>query len=124
MLSQHGVRAVLVVDDAGAFVGVLSDSEMLRFLLPPYVGQSWTLARVLDEAAADVLFRRLDGRTVGDLIPADREVAPVVLADHSLVEVASVMVLARVPVVGVSEEGRLIGGITIEDLLSHLLRRR
>lgn len=124
VLARHDVRAALVVQDGGAFVGVLSDSELLRALLPPYVDQASILARVLEESAADVLFERLEGRTVAELMPEDREVEPAVQGEDTLVEVASVMVRARASAVGVLEDGRLIGGITIDDLLSHLLTRR
>jgi CBS domain-containing protein len=77
---------------------------------------------VLDEAASDALYRRLEGRTVADLVPSDREEAPLVEGGDTLVEVAAIMVRARASLVGVVDEGRLIGGISIDDLVSHLLR--
>ena len=124
VLARHEIRAVLVVDERERFVGVLSDSELLRGLLPPYVGEASLLAHVLEEGAAEILYRRLEGRLVAGLMPHDRDVVPVVDADDTLVEVASVMVRARASAVGVMDGGRLIGGITIDDLLSHLLSRR
>jgi predicted transcriptional regulator len=102
----------------------LSDSELLRYLLPPYVDAASSLAHVLEESAADVLFRRLEGRVVSDLVPREREHDPVVEGEDTLVEVASVMVRAHASLVGVLEDERLIGGISIDDLLSHLLTRR
>lgn len=124
ILARQDVRGVLIVDASGGFVDVLSDSELLRDLLPPYVDVASTLAHVLEESAADALFRRLDGRTVGDLLRYDREVEPVVHAEDTLIEVASVMVRAHASLVGVLEDGVLAGGISIDDLLSHLLTRR
>lgn len=124
VLARHDVRGVLVVDAAGSFVDVLSDSELLRYLLPPYVDAASSLAHVLEESAADVLFRRLEDRVVADLIPGEREHDPVVQGDDTLIEVASVMVRAHASLVGVLDEGVLIGGISIDDLLSHLLTRR
>jgi CBS domain-containing protein len=124
ILSRHDVRGILVVDASGGFVDVLSDSELLRDLLPPYVDVASVLAHVLEESAADALFRRLEGRTVGDLLRSEREVAPVVDAGDTLVEVASVMVRAHASLVGVLDGGVLVGGISIDDLLSHLLARR
>lgn len=123
-LSRHDVRAVLVVSDDGSFAGVISDSELLRALLPPFVDESEALARVFEEAASESLFRRLEGRTVADLMPAERDEHPVVDAEDTLIEVASTMVRARASLVGVLEGGRLAGGISIDDLLTHLLRRR
>jgi CBS domain-containing protein len=37
ILSRHDVRAILVVDASDEFAGVISDSELLRRLLPPYL---------------------------------------------------------------------------------------
>lgn len=124
VLARHDVRSVLVVDDQGSLVGILSDSELLRGLLPSYVDQSSLLAHVLEEGAAEVLYHRLEGRSIADLMPRDRDVVPLVGGDDTLVEVAAVMVRARASAVGVVDDGRLIGGITIDDLLSHLLSRR
>lgn len=124
VLSRHDVRAVLVVDQDGAFVGVLSDSELLRALLPPVVHENQALARVLEERASDEFYRLLEGRAVGDLMPAEREASPVVEGDDTLVEVASAIVRSHASLVGVIDEGHLIGGISIDDLISYLLKRR
>ena len=123
VLARHDVRAVLVVDERGSFVGCLSDSELLRALLPPFVDESEVLARVFEEKASESLFRRLEGRSVGELMPTERDETPVVDVDDTLVEVASTMVRARASLVGVLEGGRLVGGISIDDLLSRLLRQ-
>ncbi|HJS26734.1 MAG TPA: CBS domain-containing protein [Actinomycetota bacterium] len=124
VLARHDVRAVLIVDADDAFVGVLSDSELLRALLPPVVSENEALARVLEEGASEELFHRVEGRTVRDLMPAERDGPPVVHADDTLVEVALTMVRAHASLVGVLEDGRLVGGITIDDLISHLLKAR
>lgn len=57
ILARHDVRAVLVVDSDGGFVDALSDSELLRALLPSYVEDDESLARVLEESASEVLFQ-------------------------------------------------------------------
>jgi CBS domain-containing protein len=124
VLARHDLRAILVVGDAGEFVGILSDSELLRALLPPFIGESQALARVLEEGASEVLFRRIASLTVRDLMPDERDVAPIVDGDDTLVEVADVMVRSRASLVGVMDQGRLVGGISIDDLISHLLKPR
>jgi len=121
LLAQQDVRAILVVNPSGAFAGVISDSDLLRRLLPPYLEDNEALARVLEESASEALSRRLEGRTVADLMPPDRDEVPVVLADDTLVEVAAVMVRARASLVGVLDGGRLIGGISIDALLARLM---
>jgi CBS domain-containing protein len=115
---------VLVLGDAGEFVGVLSDSELLRALLPPFIAESRSLARVLEESASEALYRRVEHLTVRDLMPDERDVPPIVSGDDTLVEVADTMVRSRASLVGVLDDGRLIGGISIDDLISHLLKPR
>jgi CBS domain-containing protein len=123
VLARVETSAALVVDEAGRLIGILSDEDLVRRLLPHYVGEADALARVLEEGSSDELWRRLEALTVRDLLPRHREAEPIVDGDATLVEVASVMVRAEVRVVAVVEEGRLVGGITIDHLLSHLLRR-
>lgn len=123
LLARHDVRAVLVLDAGGGLAGVMSDSDLLRCLLPSYVEEDRALARVLEEGAADALFRRLESKRVGDLLREDLKEPPVVDGDATLVEVAALMVRTRCSLVGVREGGRLVGGIGIDYLLSHLLRR-
>jgi CBS domain-containing protein len=122
ILARRDIRAILVVDEAGAFAGVLSDSELLRGLLPTYVTDNEALARVLEESASDALYRRIGSKTVADLMPTDRDIEPVVQADDTLVEAAAAMVRSRASLLGVIEGDRLIGGISIDDLVSHLLK--
>lgn len=124
LLARRDLRAVLVMGDGGELVGILADTDLLEHLLPRYVEEDAALARVLDERAADAAWRSIAARTTGELLPEPPEEEPVVGADATLVEVADVMRRARVPVVAVREEGRLIGAITIDDLLPHLLGSR
>jgi CBS domain-containing protein len=123
MLARVETSAALVVDEAGELVGILSDEDLLFHLLPGYVGETTSLARVLEEGTAEELWHRLEARTVRDLLPPSRDLAPVVDRDATLIEVASVMMRARVRIVAVVDEGRVVGGITIDHLLSHLVRR-
>lgn len=122
VLSRVDVRAVLVTDADGRLAGVLSDSRLLATLLPDYVEEDVALARVLEEDAVDLLHRRLEGRTVIALLDAHEGPHPQVSADARLLEVAAMMVATGLSLVGVQEDGRLIGGISIDDLLTFLLR--
>jgi CBS domain-containing protein len=121
LLTDVGVRAVLVAEPHGPVAGVVSDRLLLSHMLPSYVTEVEALAGVLDERDVDLCWLRLQGKTATDLLPADQEVAPLVDADDTLIEVASVMVRARVSLVGVIEGGRLIGGITVDSLINQLL---
>lgn len=124
VLVRIETSAALVTDAQERFVGVVSDEDLLRALLPGYIGDAEALARVLEEGTAGQLWHRLETRTLRDLMTHDRLEEPVVEGDATLVEVASVMVRADVRLVAVLEEGRLIGGVTMDHLLSHLIPRR
>ena len=106
---------------------VIPASQALRAVLPRYVLDDAALGRVWDEASADVLMQRLAGKQVADLVAAiDRDRDPdgpdhVVEADATVVELAAVMAAAHLPLVAVVEDGRLLGVVTVDDLLGRLL---
>jgi CBS domain-containing protein len=120
LLRDPEVRGLLVVDSEDKLVGVLTDATLLRFLLPPYVAEAESLAGVLEERAAEALWRRLDGKRALDLLPEDRPIAEVD-PEATLIEVASAMVEADVPLVAVREGDHVVGAITLNELLKHLL---
>lgn len=104
---------------------VIPASQALRAVLPRYVLDDAALGRVWDEASADVLMQRLAGKQVADLVAAidrDRDGPDhVVEADATVVELAAVMAAAHLPLVAVVEDGRLLGVVTVDDLLGRLL---
>ncbi len=123
ILTTAGLPGV-VVRDGTSFV-VIPASQVLRVLLPQYVLDDPSLGRVWDEASADALAVRLEGKRVADLVSAlglsnDRP-EPVVDGDCTLVEVAAVMAAARVPLVAVVEAGHYIGVVTVSHLVGRLL---
>ena len=105
----------------GRLAGVVSERDLLRSLLPSYITQAESLAGVLEEKAADVLWQRLEGKSVADLLPKDGDVLPDVQGEDTLIEVASMMVRAGTSLVAVWEGERLLGGITVSALLDRLL---
>jgi CBS domain-containing protein len=121
LLADPEVRGLLVVDADERLAGVLTDAMLLRFLLPPYVAEAEPLAGVLEEEAADALWRRLEGKRASDLLPEDGAENAEVNSEATLIEVASAMVEADVPMVAVREDDRVVGAITLNSLLKQLL---
>jgi signal-transduction protein with cAMP-binding, CBS, and nucleotidyltransferase domain len=121
VLAQEEVDVVFI-ERQGQLQGVVSDIGLLVRLLPSYIIEDPKLAQVLEEGATDLLWRRLEGHRVEELLPraASGEV-PQVDGDATLMEVAAVMAGARAPMVAVREGSRLIGGITSSALLTRLL---
>jgi CBS domain-containing protein len=122
LLAEEEVDAVFV-ERQGRLQGVVSDIGLLVRLLPGYIIEDPKLAQVMEEGATDLLWRRLEGHRVEELLPraASGEV-PQVDGDATLMEVAAVMAGARAPMVAVRQGDRLIGGITSSALLTRLLR--
>lgn len=121
LLAAESVGVVFLADPAGALDGAVTDTRLLWFLLPAYLHQDPALAGVLEEAAAERLRDRLDGRTAGDLLATAHRDIPEADGDANLVEVAALLCRTRAPVAAVREAGRLLGGITTSALLAHLL---
>ena len=113
---------VVFIEHQGQLQGVVSDIGLLSRLLPSYIIEDPKLAQVVEEGAADLLWRRLEGHTAGELLPRKGGEVPQVDGDATLMQVAAVMAGARAPMVAVREGGRLVGGITSSALLTSLLR--
>ncbi|GLZ05566.1 hypothetical protein Acsp03_30320 [Actinomadura sp. NBRC 104412] len=128
LLAEHRLPGLIVVDERRHPKAVLPGSQLLRAVIPGYVQDDLALARVYDEGHADKLTESLRGKTVADVLPrtADRTPPPVVDADATAMEIASVMAAARSPVVVVTGDAHrtdapMIGVITVSRLLTRLL---
>jgi signal-transduction protein with cAMP-binding, CBS, and nucleotidyltransferase domain len=121
VLAQEEVDVVFI-ERQGQLQGVVSDIGLLARLLPSYIIEDPKLAQVLEEGAADLLWRRLEGRRADELLAKAGSEIPQVDGDATLMEVAAAMAGARAPLVAVREGGRLIGGITSSALLTRLLQ--
>ena len=93
-MAKHNVGALVVVDDDGKVVGMVSERDVVLAL-------ARSAERALAEAVADVMSRRLI--TCG---PDDR-----------LADLMAVMTEHRVRHLPVIQEGRLLGLVSIGDLV-------
>lgn len=123
MIAARRLPGVVVVDSAGRPVTVLPGPEVLRFLVPPYVQEDPSLARVFDERTADRTAARLRDRQVKELLPPadERRDLPEVDGDATVVECAAVMARLRSPLLVVTGGERVTGVITASRLLALLL---
>jgi CBS domain-containing protein len=126
LLATHRLPGIAVVDTDGRPVAVLAASQVLRHVIPAYIQDDPSLARVLDEPSADKLCAEgLGAKRVRDLLPAARhhrvELAAVD-GDATLVECAAAMARLRSPLlVVVDEAGGVRGLLTASHLLQVLL---
>ena len=122
VLAAQDLPGLIVVDAKGRPSTVLAGTQVLRMALPSYCQDDPMLARVVDEAAADVILEGIGNRTVADLLPRRRPELPAVSADATLLEVASVMARSNVPLVAVVDAERvMLGAITLDGLLDRVL---
>lgn len=122
LLAGQNLPGLIVIDDEGRPLTILPGTQVLRLAVPIYCQEDPSLARVVDEAAADVFVRELDGRTVASCLPAERRELPVVDPDATVLEVAALMARTHSPLVAVvdPEEG-LIGAITLDALMDRVV---
>jgi CBS domain-containing protein len=124
LLAEKRLPALVVVDRDGAPHTILPASQVVRFLVPGYVQDDPTLARVMNESMADHAGDKLASKRVRDLLPTDRRELPAVNHDDTIVEVAAIMARLRCPLAAVMENGELIGVISASRLLELALPRR
>ncbi|GAB1692942.1 CBS domain-containing protein [Krasilnikovia sp. M28-CT-15] len=122
VLAAQDLPGLIVVDPRNRPLTVLAGTQLLRLALPAYCQDDPALARVVDEAAADLILDGLGERTVADLLPRTRPELPAVDAAATVLEVASVMARSNVPLVAVvAKDKTMIGAITLDGLLDRML---
>ncbi|GBE64601.1 hypothetical protein MFM001_10630 [Mycobacterium sp. MFM001] len=122
MLAERRLPGVLVVDASGSPYAVLPASQVVRFIVPGYVQDDPLLSGVLEESMADHIAERLEGKTVGDMLPAHLSDVPPANFDDTIIEVAAVMARLRSPLIPVTKSGKLLGVITASRLLAAVLK--
>ena len=117
LLASQRLPALLVVDEKGRPHSVLPASQVVRFLVPTYVQDDPSLARVMDEKLADQVADKLANVTVRKLLPSEPVELAVVNHDDTVIEVAAIMARLRSPLVAVMKDREIVGAITASRLL-------
>ena len=122
-MAAERMPGLIVCGPDGLPYTILPGSQVLRFLIPRYVQDDPGLARAFSEQASDELVGKLVRSTVRDLLPRPQDVheLPVVDADATTIEVAAVMARMHSPLVAVVSGQRVLGAITVSELLTRLL---
>ena len=124
LLAARRLPGLIVVDEKGRPHSVLPASQVVRFLVPTYVQDDPSLARVIDESPADQVANKLAGLTVRKLLPRDPVELPVVNHDDTVIEIAAIMARLRCPLVAVVKDTEIIGAITASRLLELVVTAR
>lgn len=122
LLATQRLPGLIVTDGDGRPCSILPASQVVKFLVPGYVQDDPSLARVVDETLADRVADKLTGTTVRKLLPERPPELPVVNADDTILEVAALMARLRCPLVAVVDGDRIVGAITASRLLELAMR--
>lgn len=122
LLADQNLPGLVVVDDHGWPVTILAGTQVLRMIVPSYIQDDPALARVVDEAHADLFPSELEARTVRECLPEEHRELPVVDAAATALEIAALMARSRCPLVAVVAADRsLTGVVTLDALLDRML---
>jgi CBS domain-containing protein len=121
LLAGADLPGLVVLDNEGVPYAVLPGTQVLRLAVPSYCQDDPALARVIDEAAADVFINELGDRTVRDCLPPQPRELPVVSGGANLLELAALMARTRSPLVAVVNDGVLRGVVTLDRLMDRIL---
>jgi CBS domain-containing protein len=122
LLAGQNLPGLIVVDDRGRPSTILPGTQVLRLAVPQYCQDDPALARVVDEATADLFLRELGDRKVAELLPHERRELPVVEPSATVLEIAALMARTRSPLVAVAGPGGVMrGAITLDALLDRML---
>jgi len=117
LLAKDRLPGLVVTEVDGTPKAVLPASQVVRFMVPDYVQQDPSLARVVGEKAADRIAERLRSATVGDLLPGRPQELPILQADDTVLELAAMMARLRSPLCAVMADDKIIGVVTASHLL-------
>lgn len=122
LLAGQDLPGLIVVDEGGRPVTILPGTDVLKMAVPRYCQADPTLARVIDEAAADIFVQQLGDTTVVQALPDRLRELPVVEDDATALEIAALMARSRSPLVAVVDStGALVGAVTLDGLLDRVL---
>lgn len=122
MIAHQRLVGILVVDATGGLFAVLPASQVVRFIVPRFVQEDVALASVLSESVADRIAERLNGKTVGKILPEHLVDVQPAKFDDTILEVAAKMARLRTPLIPVVRDAKLQGVITASHLLDAALR--
>ena len=122
LLAGQDLPGLIVVDDGERPITVLPGTDVLRMAVPRYCQDDPALARVVDEATADVFTQQLGQTTVAQAVGRASRTLPAVERDATALEIAALMARSGSPLVAVVDaDGVLLGAITLDALLDRVL---
>lgn len=122
ILYEHHINGVPVVDDDGALIGIICESDLIRrdrkLHIPTVIAIFDWVLYLQGPKTLEKEIRRIGATTVGDLYTKD----VITVSEKTPVEeIATIMSQKRVYTIPVTDEGRLVGVIGKSDLIRALI---
>lgn len=109
---ERGTHALMVVDENGGIVGIITISNILRAIIPPYMGVAH-IAEFAWNGLLEKMCRKVEDMRVSELM--DKRVVTA-KPDMNLIEVAEIMLKYKIERLPVVEDGRILGIVYKKDL--------
>ncbi|HYH32231.1 MAG TPA: CBS domain-containing protein [Pseudonocardia sp.] len=121
VMARAHLPGLIVLDGRSRPFTVLPGTQVLLLTVPRAHREGQALARTIDEPHADAFWAELGELSVGDCLPPAPVRPATVREDATLLEIAALMGRLRSPLVAVVDDGgSLVGGITLDRLLTRL----
>ena len=122
-----GLAGLVIADDTGTPVAIVSAVDVLRLLIPGYVVEDMALAGVFDERGAEEVWSHAADRKIGELVDDDKVHIHEILkidADATPDEIAAEMADARVQIAMVRpiDQDAPPGFLTLPAVIEAILR--
>jgi CBS domain len=118
VLAANCLPGLVITETDGSPYAVLPASQVVRLIVPQYIREDPSLARVIEEESADQIAHGLAGQPMRDLLPQRQHDPPLAHGDDTVLELAALMARLHSPLVAVVEDGAVVGVVTAAGLLA------
>ena len=117
-MTEANLPGVVVVDADDRPLTVIPGTQVLKMAVLNAYHDDPALVRTIDEESADTFAHECNARSVGECLPAKLAKPATARSDATLLEVATIMLRGRSPLVAVVDKHKkLVGAVTLTALL-------
>jgi CBS domain-containing protein len=122
IMTHHRIGSVPVVDDTGALVGIVTESDLIEqdknFHIPTVISLFDWVIYLESEKKFEKELKRMTGQTVGDIYTKDVVIVEPTTTVH---EIADIMCDKKIHSLPVVDEGKLVGIVSRIDLIRSMV---
>jgi CBS domain-containing protein len=122
IMTRHRIGSVPVVDDKGALIGIVTESDLIEqdknFHIPTVISLFDWVIYLESEKKFEKELKRMTGQTVGDIYTKE---AMTVEPQTTISEIADIMCDKRIHSLPVVDAGKLVGIVSRIDLIRSMV---